>query len=135
MNKELVEGLEDIAKFFEGVDPPDELDVGADGSSIEEVLMGQSSKIILKQTSLRFNYVKESVTAVKERLTDLFQDEDWNFATMDAKQIAQSVWTTAKQIFSTPQGILGDLFKSEDLDEEFDWEYHEGGLGNFSKSV
>ena len=97
--------------------------------------MGQSSKIILKRISLRINYEKESVTAANKRLTDLFQDEDGNFATMDAKQIAQTVWTTAKQIFSTLQGILGDLFKSEDLDEEFDWEYHEGGLGNFSKSV
>ena len=28
VNKEFVEGLDDIGKFFEGVDPPDELDVG-----------------------------------------------------------------------------------------------------------
>ena len=28
-NSDFVEGLDDIDKFFEGVDPPDELDVGA----------------------------------------------------------------------------------------------------------
>jgi tRNA-dihydrouridine synthase len=48
-NSDFVEGLDDIGKFFEGVDPPDELDVGASGLSIQEVLMGKGRQIFVKK--------------------------------------------------------------------------------------
>ena len=48
VNSEFVEGLDDIDKFFEGVNPPDELDVGY-GSSIQDVLMDKSKQILLKK--------------------------------------------------------------------------------------
>jgi len=48
VNSEFVEGLDDIANFFEGVDPPDELDVGY-GSSIQDVLMDKGKHILLKK--------------------------------------------------------------------------------------
>ena len=37
-NAEFVSGLDDVHKFLEEVDLPDELDVGAGGTSIQEVL-------------------------------------------------------------------------------------------------
>eukprot|EP00536_Pseudo-nitzschia_multiseries_P000794 jgi/Psemu1/282580/fgenesh1_pg.10_\ len=48
VNAEFVEGLDDIDDFFEGVDPPDELDVGY-GSSIQDVLMDKGKHILLKK--------------------------------------------------------------------------------------
>lgn len=48
VNSEFVEGLDDIGNFFEGVDPPDELDVGY-GSSIQDVLMDKGKHILLKK--------------------------------------------------------------------------------------
>jgi len=47
-NAEFVEGLDDIDDFFEGVNPPDELDVGY-GSSIQDVLMDKGKHILLKK--------------------------------------------------------------------------------------
>jgi len=47
-NAEFVEGLDDIDDFFEGVDPPDELDTGY-GSSIQDVLMDKGKHILLKR--------------------------------------------------------------------------------------
>jgi len=48
VKSEFVEGLDDIDDFFEGVDPPDELDVGL-GSSIQDVLMDKGKHILLKK--------------------------------------------------------------------------------------
>ncbi len=48
VNSEFGDGLDDIDKFFEGVNPPDELDVGY-GSSIQDVLMDKGKDILLKK--------------------------------------------------------------------------------------
>ena len=47
-NRQFVDGLDDLPKLFESVEVPDELDVGADGSSMQEVLVGQGIKILWK---------------------------------------------------------------------------------------
>ncbi|KAG7349316.1 hypothetical protein IV203_011913 [Nitzschia inconspicua] len=67
-NSHFVEGLDDIEKFFEGVDPPDELDVGASGLSIQEVLVGKGRQILLKKI-LQFSNASR---ASWERLVDRF---------------------------------------------------------------
>ena len=43
-----MDGLDEIDKLFESVEVPDELDVGADGSSMQDVLVGQGIKIAWK---------------------------------------------------------------------------------------
>lgn len=48
-NRKFVTGLDEIDKLFESVDVPDELDVGADGSSMQDVLVGQGLKILWKR--------------------------------------------------------------------------------------
>lgn len=64
-NSEFVEGLDDIDKFFEGVDVPDELDVGAAGSSIQEVLMGQGTQIIIKRLKMGFVAIRGGIMTIK----------------------------------------------------------------------
>ena len=63
-NREFVTGLDDVDKLFESVEVPDELDVGADGSSMQDVLVGQALKIIGKK-------VKNLGDAIKVRFDKL----------------------------------------------------------------
>jgi len=59
VNDEFVKGLDDINKLFEHVQPPDELDVGAAGSSMQEVLMGQGAQILRKRVAVGIEYLKD----------------------------------------------------------------------------
>jgi hypothetical protein len=132
VNHEFVEGLDDIDKLFEGVDPPDELDVGAAGSSMQEVLMGQGGRILLKRISIGAKLVKKTTISLKNKAVKRFQDKDFKvtlpekeealrIAKQVSKQTAQWVWTSSQQVFHTVQAILDDMFEGEDLDdEEFD---------------
>jgi hypothetical protein len=80
VNDEFVKGLDDINKLFEHVQPPDELDVGAAGSSMQEVLMGQGAQILRKRVRVGVEHVKnffsqhrngpESVALVPKKLID-----------------------------------------------------------------
>ena len=68
-NVQFVQGLTDIDKFLEQVDPPDELDVGAAGSSIQDVLMSQGVQIIKTRVSKGVQYVRKKVIKpIKDRV-------------------------------------------------------------------
>ena len=132
VNHEFVEGLDDIDKLFEGVDPPDELDVGAAGSSMQEVLMGQGTRILLKRISIGAQLVKKTTISLKNKAVERFQNKDFKVtlpekeealrvAKQASKQAAQWIWTSSQQVFHTVQAILDDMFEGEDLDDlEFD---------------
>jgi len=60
-NREFVTGLDEIEKLFESVEVPDELDVGADGSSMQDVLVGQGLKIIWKRAKNFSTRIKNKV--------------------------------------------------------------------------
>ena len=64
-NEKFVTGLDDLHKFLEEVDPPDELDVSAGGLSIQEVLMGQGVAIIKTRVNKVVGRVKESFQIVR----------------------------------------------------------------------
>jgi len=63
VNADFVQGLDGIDKFLEEVEPPDELDVGAAGSSMQDVLVGQGTQILKKRIAIFTSYVKKSFTA------------------------------------------------------------------------
>eukprot|EP00978_Attheya_sp_CCMP212_P001494 scaffold3141_cov53-Attheya_sp.AAC.3 len=67
-NREFVEGLDDLHKLMEEVDPPDEMDVGAAGSSIQDVLMGQGTKIISKRLSQEVSKAKTLASVMGKRV-------------------------------------------------------------------
>lgn len=69
-NNEFVAGLDDIDKLFEGIEPPDELDVGVDGTSIQEVLMGSATRVLLKRVSVGAGYVKDVLVYGQKRLVN-----------------------------------------------------------------
>ncbi len=67
-NHEFVTGLDDIQKFFEVVDPPDELDPGASGHSLEDVLKSQGIQIIKTRVNKGIQYIKRALKRIRERL-------------------------------------------------------------------
>eukprot|EP00557_Chaetoceros_sp_GSL56_P007065 CAMPEP_0176504380 /NCGR_PEP_ID=MMETSP0200_2-20121128/15899_1 /TAXON_ID=947934 /ORGANISM="Chaetoceros sp., Strain GSL56" /LENGTH=834 /DNA_ID=CAMNT_0017903801 /DNA_START=134 /DNA_END=2638 /DNA_ORIENTATION=+ len=72
-NDEFVRGLDDLHKFLEEVDPPDELDVGASGLSIQEVLLGQGVTIIRTRVQKSLGHLKKSLGILKSKGT-----QQWN---------------------------------------------------------
>jgi hypothetical protein len=123
-NAEFVEGLDDLDKFFEGVDPPDELDVGAGGSSIQEVLMGQTSKIIFKRVVLGSQYVGKTVKAVSKRIHEYFADEKRELPKVNKEQFTRAgKWAVEKSrsLWENARFLFEDLFGGDDdFDESMD---------------
>jgi len=64
-NSESVEGLD----FFEGVDPPDELDVGH-GSSIQDVLMDKGKHILLKKVRGVARWIRARWQTMRRKLEE-----------------------------------------------------------------
>ena len=70
VNEEFVSGLDDLDKFMEEVDPPDELDVGAGGKSIQEIIMGQGAQIIKTRVRKGLHQLKKIQRQTKDRIDD-----------------------------------------------------------------
>lgn len=89
---DLIEGLDDIDKFFQSVDPPDELDVGAaSGSSMQELIMGKSREILVKRVITWYRFLVRVFQTTKEKFlkqsflsrgtsfkNNWLQEHDWN---------------------------------------------------------
>jgi hypothetical protein len=69
-NRQFVDGLDEIDKLFESVEVPDELDVGADGSSMQDVLVGQGIKIAWKHARNIGRGIKRRFDGIKSALDD-----------------------------------------------------------------
>ena len=77
-NREFVDGLDEIDKLFEEVEVPDELDVGADGSSMQDVLVGQGLKIIWKRAKLVSKGIKSKVDDIATSVKGLYNKLQFN---------------------------------------------------------
>jgi hypothetical protein len=139
VNTQFVEGLDDIHKLFEGVDP---LDVGAAGSSMQEVLMGQGTRIVIKRVSMAFRAVRNGFVQTRDKLMARLNSDDHgfravrngfvqtkdkfmaglnsddhgvkiNFKREDAIHALEVVWSSATNAFRAIEGIIEDLFEGE----------------------
>eukprot|EP00529_Nitzschia_sp_RCC80_P005552 CAMPEP_0113461498 /NCGR_PEP_ID=MMETSP0014_2-20120614/11577_1 /TAXON_ID=2857 /ORGANISM="Nitzschia sp." /LENGTH=974 /DNA_ID=CAMNT_0000353271 /DNA_START=76 /DNA_END=3000 /DNA_ORIENTATION=+ /assembly_acc=CAM_ASM_000159 len=63
---DFVEGLDDIDKFFEPVDPQF-VDVGASGFSMQEVIMGQGRRIIIKKAQQAVSFSRRAIGSLRRR--------------------------------------------------------------------
>jgi hypothetical protein len=127
VNAEFVEGLDDLDKFFEGVDPPDELDVGAAGTSIQDVLMGQTSKIIIKRVTLAAKYVSKAFKNIKVRVSEHFSGDGQKMRMPDkgnlkdkASEAGKWLVDVGKKLLVKGRELYESFFEEDDLDgEEF----------------
>ena len=69
VNSEFVEGIEGIHDFFEGVDPPDELDVGY-GTSIQDVLIDKGKHILLKKVRGGIHWIRIGWKTIGRKLEE-----------------------------------------------------------------
>lgn len=67
VNSDFIDGIDDLDKFLEEVDTPDELDV-AHGSSMQEVLVGKGVQILVKKVTAVVRRVKSIVSIVGTRV-------------------------------------------------------------------
>jgi hypothetical protein len=110
---EFVDGLDDFDKFFEGVDPPDELDVGA-GSSIREVLMGQGTRIIIKRLKMGVAPVLKAFVASRNKVLRRLQDDTGNLSLMnEAKFGAARQWlvVTTRKLFRATRRVVDNVME------------------------
>lgn len=122
VNMDFVEGLDDLDKFFEGVDPPDELDVGASGSSMQDMLMQKGKEILTKRFMLGVRFLRQGVETTKGKVLKRLQttkekvwakltaDTDGN---IDLKVIAVQVLKTTKATYDKVVAFIDDLIDGE----------------------
>lgn len=122
VNMDFVEGLDDLDKFFEGVDPPDELDVGASGSSMQDMLMQKGKEILTKRFMLGVRFLRQGVETTKGKVLKRLQttkekvwakltaDTDGN---IDLKVIAVQVLKTTKTTYDKVVAFIDDLIDGE----------------------
>jgi hypothetical protein len=111
---DIVSGLDDIDNLFEGVDPPDELDVGADGASIQEVLMGSASRLVIKRISIAgrflFRKANQARVFVVQKVGDAAKNSKLleNFRDDDGKIFLWELFHDANDEFAPLQWLRGD---------------------------
>jgi len=123
-SNEFVDGLDDIDKFFQNVDAPDELDVGAGGSSIQEVLMGQGSQILLKRIKMGLDAIRKTFVITKQMVRKQLADQETgelkllpdfiaDFDMGRLRHLAPTVWRSSEKLFRKLQRALDHLFEGD----------------------
>ena len=138
VNTDFVEGLDDIDALFEGVDPPDELDVGASGSSIQEVIMGQGRLILWKNVQrgkvALIRAWDQSRDAVKEQV-QRFVAWAKQIEREDIERVIHSIWEHCKAVYDKIQELVDRIMEGNEDDEDedspsFDFSDDGEGLGS-----
>uniref|UniRef100_A0A7S3Q4R2 Uncharacterized protein n=1 Tax=Chaetoceros debilis TaxID=122233 RepID=A0A7S3Q4R2_9STRA len=80
VNDEYITGLDDLHKFLEEVDAPDELDLGATGKSIQDVLVGQGAQILKTRVIKGFQLIRRLIKEFREKRL-----KNWN----DFKEVVE----------------------------------------------
>jgi hypothetical protein len=122
-NSEFVDGLDDIDKLFEEIEPPDELDVGAVGSSMQEVLMGQGSRIVLKRVLMGIEYIRRFAVATKDKIMNYVLDEEGNFVLFEKDEVrhaAEWIVDRSKELFQSAKDLMEGIFDSFGNESEDD---------------
>mmetsp|Transcript_32663 Transcript_32663/g.79206 ORF Transcript_32663/g.79206 Transcript_32663/m.79206 type:complete len:665 (+) Transcript_32663:61-2055(+) len=122
VNSDFVEGLDDIDKFFEGVDPPDELDVGASGSSMQDMLMKKGKEILIKRFRMGIKIVRDGFVAAKDKVSARFSEIKKK--DIDIQAIAKTAWSRTIQAYEALVGFVDGVldFGNDDGAAEEDFE-------------
>ena len=118
-----VDGLDDIDKLFEDVDPPDELDIASFGSSMQEILMGRASHIARKRLMMGVEFVKKSFVKTKTIVVKRFTSEDGRIRLMTKDGLKQTGLATLKVLksgYTFAKELVDDLLDSSEQDSDSD---------------
>lgn len=118
VNKDFAQGLDGIDNLFEEVEPPDELDIGAAGSSMQDVLIGQGIQILKERVAIFISRVKKSFTAtsIKKFLASR-KSGDGKLVILKRDEM-QKLWKHVSTTFKTTteriEYFLDNLFYGEE---------------------
>ena len=118
-----VDGLDDIDKLFEDVDPPDELDIASFGSSMQEILTGRVIHIARKRLMMGVDFVKESFVKTKVTVVTRFTSGDGKirFISKDElKQTGRATINVLKRSYTFVKELVVDLMDSGEADTDTD---------------
>mmetsp|Transcript_33305 Transcript_33305/g.50244 ORF Transcript_33305/g.50244 Transcript_33305/m.50244 type:complete len:239 (+) Transcript_33305:680-1396(+) len=121
INTDFVQGLDGIDKFLEEVEPPDELDVSAAGSSMQDVLMRQGLQILKKRVAICISHVKKSfsATSVKKVLASR-RKADGTIVILRRKEL-ERLWKQLSMAFEIAtqkiEHVLDNLFHGKEAQE------------------
>ena len=119
VNSEFVEGIDDIANFFEGVDPPDELDVGY-GSSIQDVLMDKGKHILLKKARGMARWIQLGWQTMCSKLKDRISEVKFPF------QKTEDIKNTSSDM---------DVVEIDSLNSRTSNKHHKQTLANIREAI
>jgi len=164
VNQDFVDGVDDIGDIFENVDPPDELDPGASGISMQELLIGNGAKIIKTRVIKGVNRVKKSMSNIRNKARrkwlSLKKKEDSILAEIGDKESTESstlpltlevneeafeeedkggVPRLIKTIFSQVKELFDDLWSfgkdGEDDIDDFDFNVDDDELAKMRQKI
>ena len=134
VNLEFVEGLDDIDKLFEEIDPPDELDISAAGSSIQEVVLGQGTRIAVKRIRMGAVALRELAIKLKDEVVRLVKERDIQIKRPTREQVVTFARDSAIKIkdvsiliYEKAQELIESLMEVDDDEYEFEDEDFEFG--------
>ena len=110
-NALFVEGLDDIDKFFQKVDAPDELEPGAIGSSLQEILVGQGVQILRKRAMMIVERIRKFFTRAPDGSFVLVTREEFEVASRVVLRGLQEGW-------SRIQKFVDDVFDQDNDNDE-----------------
>lgn len=123
LSNEFVEGLDDIDKLFEDVDPPDELDIASLGSSMQEILVGRTSLIARKRLMMGLQFVKKWCVKGKDAVVNRFKSEDGRIKFATKEEMAEFGRKSLKAIqkaYTVTVDFIDDLLDAGDSDDSDD---------------
>ena len=121
LSNEFVEGLDDIDKLFEDVDPPDELDIGSLGSSMQEILVGRTSHIVRKRLMMGIDFIKKTSVKAKDAVANRLKREDGRIRFVSKEQVVQAgrtTWHMVQKSYKYVVTFVDDLIGGDSDDDE-----------------
>jgi hypothetical protein len=114
-----LDGLDDLDKLFEDVDPPDELDISL-GSSMQEILVGRGSQIVRKHVVKGLQALQQGLRQIRTTVTNKVTDEEGRLRLVSKEELVhagQWLIQTAQRTYDTLQVFVDDLFEGNGEDE------------------
>jgi hypothetical protein len=114
-----LDGLDDLDKLFEDVDPPDELDISL-GSSMQEILVGRGSQIVRKHVVKGLQALQQGLRQIRTAVTNKVTDEEGRLRLVSKEELVhagQWLIQTAQRTYDTLQVFVDDLFEGSGEDE------------------
>jgi hypothetical protein len=116
---QFLEGLDDLDKLFEDVDPPDELDISL-GSSMQEILVGRGIQIVRKRVVKGLQALQRALRQIRLAVKNKITTEEGSLRLVSKEELVQAgQWLVrgTRRTYDTLQIFLDDLFEGNGEDE------------------